>query len=142
MQYGDLMSSVHGSHGDAEAERRWVEPGLAVGWRDPYEVDVPARTLSSILDEHGAPEVDLLSLDVEGFEPQALRGLDLSRHAPRWIAVEAHDVTAGRRALEEVLGERYVLAAELSPVDLLYRRRDVSSSSSSGIARTTTSSPA
>jgi FkbM family methyltransferase len=142
MQYGDLMSSVQGAHGDEDAEQRWVEPGLAVGWHDPYEAEVPARTLSSILDEHCAPEVDLLSLDVEGFEPQALRGLDLERHAPRWIAVEAHDLDAGRKAIEAVLGDRYVLDAELSPVDLLYRRRDVSSSSSSGMARTKTSNPA
>jgi FkbM family methyltransferase len=142
MQFGDLMSSVHGAHGDSAAERRWVEPGLAVGWRDPYEVDVPARTLSSILEEHGAPEVDLLSLDVEGFEPQALRGLDLDRHAPRWIAVEAHDLDAGRKAIEEVLGDRYVLETKLSPLDLLYRRRDLSSSSSSGTARSATSNTA
>jgi FkbM family methyltransferase len=142
MRYGDLMSSVEGVLGDAEAEGSWVESGLAVGWSDAYEAEVPARTLSSILDEQGAPEVDLLSLDVEGFEPQALRGLDFDRHAPRWIAIEAHDMDAGRRAIEEVLGDRYVLEAELSPLDLLYRRRDVSSSSSSGTARTTMSSTA
>ncbi len=62
---------------------------------------------------------------MEGFEPQALAGLDLDRHAPRWIAVEAHDLDAGRRALEAVLGERYVLDRTLSPVDLLFRRTDV-----------------
>ena len=125
MQFGGLMSAVHGSHGDADAERRWVEPGLVLGWIDTYEADVPARTLSEILDEEGAPEVDLLSLDVEGFEPQALRGLDLERHAPRRILVEAHDVEAGRAAIEAVLGERYSLEAQLSPLDLMYRRRDV-----------------
>jgi FkbM family methyltransferase len=139
MRFGDLMSTVHGAHGDDEGDDRWAQPGLVVGWRDPYEADVPARTLSSILDEHSAPEVDLLSLDVEGFEPHALRGLDLDRHAPRWIAVEAHDFETGRRTIEGVLGDRYVLDAELSPVDLLYRRRDTTSTSSSGIARTTTS---
>lgn len=125
MQFGGLMSSVHGSHGDADAERRWVEPGLAVGWIETYEAEVPARTLSEILDEQAAPEVDLLSLDVEGFEPQALRGLDLERHAPRRIVVEVHDVKAGRAAIEGLLGERYVLEAQLSPLDLMYRRRDV-----------------
>jgi FkbM family methyltransferase len=125
MQFGGLMSSVHGAHGDADAERRWVEPGLAIGWFESYEADVPARTLSEILDEERAPEIDLLSLDVEGFEPEALRGLDLERHAPRWILVEAHDVTAGRAAIEASLGERYVLEEQLSPLDLMYRRRDV-----------------
>ena len=39
-------------------------------------ITVPARTLGSILDEIGNPRVDLLSLDVEGFELQVLQGLD------------------------------------------------------------------
>jgi FkbM family methyltransferase len=125
MQFGDLLSTVHGAHGDAQAELDWVRAGLTLGWHDPYETDVPARTLSSILDEHDAPEVDLLSLDVEGFEPQALRGLDLERHAPRWIVVEAHDLEGARSALEETLGDRYQLETQISPLDLLYRRRDV-----------------
>ena len=124
MHFGDLMSSVHGAH--PEGEQEWVKPGLVLGWRDAHEVDVPARTLSSILDEAGAPEVDLLSLDIEGFEPQALRGLDLARHAPRWIVVEVYDLGPGREALEEVLGDRYVLEAQISPLDLLYRRADLS----------------
>lgn len=127
MQFGDLMSTVHGAHGDPDAERNWTKPGLVLGWRDGYEADVPARTLSSILDEVGAPEVDLLSLDVEGFEPQALRGLDLDRHAPRWIVVEVHDLDGGRAQIEAVIGDRYELEAQVSPLDLLYRRRDVES---------------
>lgn len=123
MRFGDLMSAVEGTHGGPQAEREWVEPGLVLGWHDPYSAVVPARTLSSLLDELGAPDVDLLSLDVEGHEPQALRGLDLDRHAPRWIVVEAHDLEAGRAAIEHVLGDRYVLEAQVSPLDLLYRRR-------------------
>jgi hypothetical protein len=99
--------------------------GNVLGWRDPYEADVPARTLSSILDEQGAPEIDVLSLDVEGYEPSVLRGLDLNRHAPRWILVEVHDQETGRPPIEEILGDRYVLHTALSPVDLLYRCADV-----------------
>jgi FkbM family methyltransferase len=126
MGFGDLMSSVHGIRGDTAAEREWLQAGLVLGWRDHYETDVPARTLSSILDEYSILEVDLLSLDVEGFEPQALRGLDLSRHAPRWIVVEALKINQGRSAaVEAVLGDRYVLEAQISPLDLLYRRHDV-----------------
>ncbi len=68
--------------------------------------------------------VDLLSLDVEGFEPQALAGLDLDRHAPRFILVEIHDIDSGRRPIEAVLGDRYVAVEQLSPLDLLYARAD------------------
>jgi FkbM family methyltransferase len=121
MRFADLMSTVEGEHVD-----EWrTEMGNALGWRDPYEADVPARTLSSILDELGAPEVDLLSLDVEGYEPSVLRGVDFDRHAPRWLLVEVHDVVTGRPPIDAILGDRYVLDRTLSPVDLLYRRVDV-----------------
>lgn len=130
MTFGDLMSSVAGSHGDATADTAWVAPGLVLGWRDAYVTDVPARSLSAILDEAGSPEVDLLSLDVEGYEEQVLRGLDLDRHAPRWVLLEVHDTDTGLARLEAVLGDRYLLHARLSPLDLLYRRRDVEAAAS------------
>jgi hypothetical protein len=120
------MSTVEGAHGDRNADRDWVMPGLVLGWYDEHEEDVPARTLSSILDEVDAPEVDLLSLDVEGYESSVLRGLDLDRHAPRWLLVEMHDLEAGRREIGGILGERYVEHGALSPLDVLYRRADVS----------------
>jgi hypothetical protein len=126
MHFGDLMSVVDGARGAPGGERDWVAPGLVLGWRDGYTAEVPARSLSSLLDEHAAPaEIDLLSLDVEGFEPQVLRGLDLNRHAPRWILVEVHDLETGRAPLEAILGDHYVLHGSLSPLDLLYRRADV-----------------
>jgi hypothetical protein len=98
---------------------------VAQGWRDAYEAAVPARTLTSLLDEIGAPEVDLLSLDVEGFEPQVLAGLNLEKYPPRWILVEVHELPAGREPIEAILGDRYVLHEQVSPLDLLYRRADV-----------------
>jgi FkbM family methyltransferase len=121
MRFADLMSTVAAGHADDGRTRM----GTALGWRDPYEADVPARTLSDVLDAAGSPEVDLLSLDVEGFEPAVLAGLDLERHAPRWLLVEIHDERTGRPPVEAILGERYVLHGPLSPVDLLYRRADV-----------------
>jgi FkbM family methyltransferase len=124
MRYGGLMTVVQGAHGSPDDDRAFVAPAFALGFEDEYEFSVPARTLSSILDEVRAPEVDLLSLDVEGYEPQVLRGLDLDRHAPRFLLVEMHDLEAGRRAVEAVLGERYVAVEQLSPLDLLYARAD------------------
>lgn len=120
MHFGDLMSMVDGAR-----ESHWPGTGTVLGWRDPRELDVDARTLSSLLDEIDAPEVDLLSLDVEGFEGPALRGLDLDRHAPRYVLVEIHDRERDRPPVDAVLSERYIEHGWLSPVDLLYVRRDV-----------------
>lgn len=120
MKFGDLMSMVEGAR-DAD----WPGLGTVLGWRDPYEADVPARTLSSLLDELGAPEVDLLSLDVEGYELSALQGLDLDRHAPRYVLVEIHEPERNAAPIDERLSERYVQREWLSPLDVLYVRRDV-----------------
>jgi FkbM family methyltransferase len=117
MRFGDLMSMVDGAR-----ESHWPSLGTVLGWRDQYELEVDARTLSSLLDEIDAPEVDLLSLDVEGFEGPALRGLDLDRHAPRYVLVEIHDRERDKPPVDAVLGERYVEHGWLSPVDLLYVR--------------------
>jgi FkbM family methyltransferase len=117
-----LMSTVAGAMGDAAATQRHVAAGLAVQRLAPAApLRVPARTLSALIDEAGLTRpIDLLSLDVEGGEPAALRGLDFSRHAPRWICVEARDAAA----IEAALGPRYRLAEVLTDVgthrDLLY----------------------
>ncbi len=120
MRFGDLMSTVDGAR-----EPEWTNAGTILGWRDPYEIDVQARTLSSLLDEMDAPEVDLLSLDVEGFEGPALSGLDLDRHAPRFVLVEIHDPERDRPPVDAALAGRYTEHSWLSPLDLLFVRNDV-----------------
>jgi FkbM family methyltransferase len=129
MEFGDLFSTVRTGPGDDQGS--WVGAGLVLGWRDHRVERVPARALSELLDELDVSEIDLLSLDVEGYEPQALSGLDLSRHAPAWMLVEMHDLEAGRRAIGAILGDRYVEHDLLSPVDVLYRRLDISASEKS-----------
>jgi FkbM family methyltransferase len=132
MEFGDLMSTVAGP-----GSREWTKPGLLLGWRDHRVERVPARPLSDVLDEAAAPGVDLLSLDVEGYEAAALGGLDLTRHAPAWILVEMHDLTAGRHRIASVLGDAYVEHAVLSPLDVLYRRcRESGTSAATSVGST------
>ena len=57
-----------------------------------YEFGALAKPLTSILDEENIrDEIDLLVLDVEGFETNVLKGIDFKRHAPKYICVEAWD---------------------------------------------------
>lgn len=52
----------------------------------------PAKTLNAILEEAGAPKIiDLLSLDVEGFEIQVLGGLDHQMFRFKYICIEAQN---------------------------------------------------
>lgn len=49
---------------------------------------VPVATLQSLLDKAGLTHVDFLSLDVEGYEKEAMNGLDFSKNFPTFIRVE------------------------------------------------------
>jgi FkbM family methyltransferase len=121
MAYGRLTSLVRGARGSARADLALLREGALAD--EIYEVHVPGRTLSSVVDEIGPARIDLLSLDVEGYELHVLRGLDLERHAPRFILVEVFDEAGRREAVDDLLSPRYELVQLLSHHDLLYRLR-------------------
>jgi FkbM family methyltransferase len=121
MRFAGLMSIVAGVRGDADADREYVDAAFALGANESYEVSVEGKTLSELLSAENDPEIDLLSLDLEGYEHVALRGLDLDRHQPRFILLEAE--TDERAAeLGALLGERYRQRTRLSPMDVLFER--------------------
>jgi FkbM family methyltransferase len=110
-----LVSSVEGTAGWANESLGEVLDGAS------HLVDVPARSLSSLLDEFEVHQVDFLCLDVEGYEEQVLAGLDLERHAPRVMLLESFSAAAQRR-VEAWLTTRYVLAEQMTDRDWLYTR--------------------
>lgn len=116
IQFGDLMSQV-GQDASHSAG------GLAVTGRAAYEVQVPGRTLTEVLQEAGVDHVDVLVLDVEGHELAALAGLDLDEIAPANILVETLDRAAQQPGIDAALSHRYGFAEAISPYDLLYRLR-------------------
>jgi len=83
-------------------------------------IEVPARTLQSVLQEANVNRVDLLSLDVEGYERQVLLGLDFGVVAPRYILVECLDEEK-RSEIEATLQARYQLVEQFSHRDFLFR---------------------
>jgi len=117
VHFGDLMSTVGGDGTHAAG-------GLAVAGREAYSVEVPARTLSEVLDDAGLRSIDLIVLDLEGGELEAIAGLDLERHAPRHLLIETLQRDVQQAALDAALAPRYELAEALSDFDLLYRRID------------------
>jgi FkbM family methyltransferase len=119
MTYCGLMSVVDGGWSNPEAEKAHVETGRQIQSLTTYHVDVPGRSLSALLDQHKMPHIDLLSLDVEGFERQALEGLDLGRHRPKFILVEARF----REEIDGLLLPHYEAIAQLSHHDVLYRTK-------------------
>lgn len=67
-------------------------------WRD-----VPIRTLKSILDEHlpSGKKIDVLNVDVEGWDLIALASNDWSRYKPEIILVEDHKMNLANVAQNE-----------------------------------------
>lgn len=119
MRFGDLMSHrVSPDDGSPDLE------GANWGWSRAYDVAVPTKTLSQVLDDAPAPRWDFLSLDLEGHERSALGGLDLERHGPLYILVEADPPATRLPPLQRVLGGRYELVEQLGSRDFLFRRAD------------------
>ena len=84
-------------------------------WAKPQVIDVPVRTLDSILEEAGAPQpLNFLSVDVEGHEIEVLRGFNFARWAPRLILMEDHVVNLNRHRFMQANGYRLVRRTELN----------------------------
>lgn len=119
MQYCNLMSLVAGAMRTPEEEAEHLRQGCACQRIKSYALTVPTSPLSALLDRHGIRRVDLLSLDVEGYELPALQGIEFERHRPQWMLIE----TRYRQAIDDYLQPLYEPVAELSYHDVLYRCR-------------------
>lgn len=119
MRYAHLMSIVKGAMKSDAADSQHVNRGCELQKTDTYEIAVPAGTLSALLDAHHITHIDLLSLDVEGYELEALKGMDLTRHRPTWMLIEARF----RAEIDACLDPFYEVVAQLSHHDVLYRAR-------------------
>lgn len=73
---------------DKTKEKEWIK-----GYKDYFsgfeEQKVSKVRLSSLFHQLGVVEIDVLSLDIEGYEIEALKGLDLTKHKPKILVVES-----------------------------------------------------
>lgn len=85
------------------------------------EVVIRAQTLNQVIESCGSPQIDVLSIDVEGAEIEVLKGLDLARHRPRLILLEDKHVYLTKHRLLKKNGYRLVKRTGLNcwyvPVD-------------------------
>jgi FkbM family methyltransferase len=97
-------------NGWASPEREVAESHRAAG-HDVRELLVPVRTLASVCAEYVQGEIHFLKIDVEGFEGEVLRGMDLERWRP-WVLVVEATLPGQRETNHEtwehlVVGHRY-----------------------------------
>jgi FkbM family methyltransferase len=120
MHYADLMSVVDGSLKSKELQKQHIERGLNLQHlKNTYSLDVPAKTLEAVLDSiPDLPRIDFLSLDVEGYELNVLKGLNLTKYRPKFILVEARFFQEVHKLLSE---NDYKLIEKMSKHDYLYQ---------------------
>jgi FkbM family methyltransferase len=80
-------------------------------------VSIRGRTLTDVLEQASAQKIDFFSLDVEGFELEVLKGLDLNKYRPTLMLVETSQV----EAVDAILFNSYDRIDLLSHHDYLYR---------------------
>lgn len=125
MRYCNLMSVVKGGVKNEKDELKQIQSGMQFLSKNEqsYVVSVPAKTLSTVLDEHHIKHVDLFSLDVEGYEVQVLKGIDFDRHYLDFMLIE----TCYRKDVEAVIRKHYKPIAILNInghlLDILYHRK-------------------
>jgi FkbM family methyltransferase len=123
MHYANLRSMVEGSLKDNEAQEAHIKAGLETqNISHSYKIRVPVRTLESILDElsPSVDKIDFFSLDVEGFELNVLKGLNLEKYKPNLILVESNFF----QEINDFLEEKYILIDRLTHHDYLYKLRE------------------
>ena len=90
------------------------------------ELDVSSRTLDSILEEHflqnGVREIDMLVIDVEGFELDVFDGFSLEKYLPHFILIEIMDLNR-KSVINRRLQSLYVLREEFSNSDYLFEHK-------------------
>lgn len=121
-----LMSTTAGAFGGGSAREAHLQRAARVlpDGKGP-ELEVPAACLGDLIDRHlGGRPPDFLSLDVEGFELAALKGLDLPRLSPGLLLVETRSGDGVPEFLEPHF-ELITVATDTGTYrDLLFRRRD------------------
>lgn len=75
---------------------------------------VNKRTLTSIFEEADVKDIDILSIDIEGYEVEALMGLDLKRYRPSVIVIESDSESHEAKIGEMLFRHGYMRGFRLS----------------------------
>jgi hypothetical protein len=115
------MTITRGSWATPADEDRHVEIGTAYleGGDKTKTFRARAWTIDALLKKHRIDHIDLMSIDLEGFELQALRGVKFERVTPRWLVVEERKP----EQLIEFLSPWYNLHAQLTELDFLFHAK-------------------
>lgn len=94
-QFFNLLVSDHSGSEDPFYRAKWT--GVSSARKDMVErknveyeeIKVPTTTIDRLLEENGVEKIDLLSMDIEGYQLKALAGFDIRKYRPDLVAIEA-----------------------------------------------------
>lgn len=66
------------------------------GWKLVEEISIPTHPLNSILSKYDLPPVDILTIDIEDMDQEALETNDWSKVNPRIVVIESRGFDASR----------------------------------------------
>lgn len=84
--------------------------------QEAQEITAPTITLNDLLAAEGVDRIDLLSMDIETWEPKALAGFDIERFQPSLVCVEAHQDVI-QEMLDYFAAHGYVLVGKYLGAD-------------------------
>ncbi len=83
------------------------------------KINVPQKKLENVIAEYGITNIDFISIDVEGYEMNVLRGIDFSRVQIKCFIIENDATCVGSDMIRDFFKEReYVHIARLSGDDV------------------------
>jgi FkbM family methyltransferase len=115
--YANLMTISEDVSGQTKAFEH-ASKGLQFMRGVNYSFLAPVATLGMLIERHNIERVDILSLDLEGYEIEALKGANLQSRIIQHILVEHQDLISLTLFLE-ANGYRYI--SSLSHHDHLFR---------------------
>ena len=110
----DLMSQVD----EVPNHKKHIELAEQVQGIIPNSVECRTMTLSQVIDESPYDKISFMSIDVEGYEVQVLKGLKFERHCPDFLLIESSQIEIVKRLVSEHMS----LVAQFSHHDYLFKK--------------------
>ena len=91
VNYAGLMSITDFAMPEKQ-QNEHIRNGMTChGLDTSYEVFVQALPLSKVISKFNPSKIDFVSLDVEGYENEVLKGIDFKIHRPEYFLIEERD---------------------------------------------------
>lgn len=94
-KFFNLLISDHSDTEDTFYRARWsgvssARKDMVEGKYKYREIKVPTVTINKLLEDNGVEKIDVMSMDIEGFQMTALKAFDIEKYKPDLVVIEAY----------------------------------------------------